>query len=94
MEKEYVEFAVYMKWFDSIESNMRYKKTKIFIRPNAPLWRNDLVLKQVQIEDLKENSTVTPYKPIPFTPEKTLERSVGLENIYKNIIKFTLEFRP
>lgn len=74
---------------------MRYKRTKIFIRPNAPLWKNDLISRQVQIEDLKENSTVTPYKPIPFTPQGALEKSVGLMNFFKtNVVGFVMEFRP
>lgn len=74
---------------------MRYKKTKIFIRPNAPLWKNDLISRQVQIEDLRENSPLTPYKPIPFTPQGTLEKSVGLWNFWRNnVVGFIQEFAP
>lgn len=73
-----------------------HKVSNLVLPPKkSPLSHYDMDMRQAQWEDLKENPPLTPYKPIPFTPQGTLEKSVGLWNFWRNnVVGFIQEFAP
>lgn len=71
---------------------MAYKRTKLFIKPNAPLWAKDMIAKMAQWEDEKETISLVVNKPLKFRASHELLKDGSiLKKFYQD---YVLVFKP